>query len=249
MDLAAWRMRDTIVGYGDFAELYDRYDAAQRASRSTSTRSCATTSPSRSRTSSPSAPRCRQPPPDSDLMTNMQWCCETNLFATEALAEILDVELPTVEMPEPRESRGRDRARPPDPQPRVGPDRRRVPPLQAADDVPDGPPRVARIDEIGDELSAARPRRSAAAPRPPARFVARGRGRARALRARRRRHRPLRPTRCSTSSTSATCGPRCSSARRARRWPATCASRRSATEVRRPGAPDSTRPDAPPRWS
>ena len=25
MDLAGWRMRDTIVGYGDFAELYDRY--------------------------------------------------------------------------------------------------------------------------------------------------------------------------------------------------------------------------------
>ena len=39
-------------------------------------------------------------------MTNLQWCCETNLFATEALAEILDVELPTVEMPAPRESRG-----------------------------------------------------------------------------------------------------------------------------------------------
>jgi aminoglycoside phosphotransferase (APT) family kinase protein len=25
MDLAAWRMRDTIIGYGNFAELYDRY--------------------------------------------------------------------------------------------------------------------------------------------------------------------------------------------------------------------------------
>ncbi len=38
-------------------------------------------------------------------MTNLQWCCETNLFATEALAEILGVELPTVELPTPRESR------------------------------------------------------------------------------------------------------------------------------------------------
>ena len=38
-------------------------------------------------------------------MTNLQWCYETNLFATEALGEILDVELPAVEMPSPRESR------------------------------------------------------------------------------------------------------------------------------------------------
>jgi hypothetical protein len=37
-------------------------------------------------------------------MTNLQWCYETNLFATEALAEILDVELPTVDLPAPRES-------------------------------------------------------------------------------------------------------------------------------------------------
>jgi len=29
----------------------------------------------------------------------MQWCNETNLYATEALAEYLDVELPTIEAP------------------------------------------------------------------------------------------------------------------------------------------------------
>ncbi len=34
-------------------------------------------------------PATRVPPPTSDLMTNRQWCYETNLFATEALAEIL----------------------------------------------------------------------------------------------------------------------------------------------------------------
>ena len=51
----------------------------------------------------------REPAPESDLMTNLQWCCETNLFATEALAEILDVELPTVEMPDAAASRGRPR--------------------------------------------------------------------------------------------------------------------------------------------
>jgi aminoglycoside phosphotransferase (APT) family kinase protein len=105
MDLAAWRQRDTVIGYGPMARLYDRYselsgteldfDALQRhhfffcLSNQLSV-----------------GPATRTPPPESDLMTNLQWCYETNLFATEALAEILDVELPTVEMPSPRESRG-----------------------------------------------------------------------------------------------------------------------------------------------
>jgi hypothetical protein len=104
MDLAAWRMRDTIMGYGNFAELYDRYseitgepvdlDAIQRHHFAfTLTNQL------------PLGAALRDPAPESDLMTNLQWCCETNLFATEALAEILDVELPTVEMPEPRRSR------------------------------------------------------------------------------------------------------------------------------------------------
>jgi aminoglycoside phosphotransferase (APT) family kinase protein len=104
MDLAAWRMRDTIMGYGNFAELYDRYseitgepvdlDAIQRHHFAfTLTNQL------------PLGAALREPPPGSDLMTNLQWCCETNLFATEALAEILDVELPTVEMPEPRRTR------------------------------------------------------------------------------------------------------------------------------------------------
>ncbi len=104
MDLAAWRMRDTVIGYGNFAALYDRYselsgepvdlDAIQRHHfMFTLTNQL------------PLGAALREPAPDSDLMTNLQWCCETNLFATEALAEILDVELPEVEMPEPRESR------------------------------------------------------------------------------------------------------------------------------------------------
>ena len=104
MDLAAWRMRDTIIGYGNFAELYDRYaeitgedvdlDAIMRHHFAFTLTN-----------QMPLGAACRVPPPDSDLMTNLQWCCETNIFATEALGEILDVELPTVEMPEPRETR------------------------------------------------------------------------------------------------------------------------------------------------
>lgn len=105
MDLAAWRMRDTIIGYGKFSELYDRYseltgepvdiDAIMRhhfAFTLTNQLAMGAT--------------LRRAMPNSDLMTNMQWCYETNLFASEALAEILQIELPTVEMPEPRTSRG-----------------------------------------------------------------------------------------------------------------------------------------------
>ena len=118
-----------------------------RSSRSTSTRSASTTSPSPRRTSSPFGAALRDRQPDSDLMTNLQWCCETNLFATEALAEYLDIELPTVEMPEPRDSRGSRRRSSIWCGACVGRDRRRVPALQGADDVPARPsPRPHRRD-------------------------------------------------------------------------------------------------------
>jgi len=98
MDLAAWRMRDTIVGYGEFPQLYARYeelsgtaidlDALMRHHfMFTLTNQLAL------------GQAVRHPGLDTDLMTNMQWCYETNLFATEALAELLDVELPTVVEP------------------------------------------------------------------------------------------------------------------------------------------------------
>jgi aminoglycoside phosphotransferase (APT) family kinase protein len=104
MDLAGWRMRDTIIGFGNFAELYERYaelggvpvdlDAVQRHHFAfTLSNQLAF------------GAALRQPAAESDLMTNLQWCCETNLFATEALAEILGVELPAVDLPAPRESR------------------------------------------------------------------------------------------------------------------------------------------------
>ena len=106
MDLAAWRQRDTIIGYGDFKSLYARYEALtgkpvdiealmRHHFAFTLTNELAFSA------------ALRNPAPDSDLMTNLQWCYETNLFATEALAEIYDLELPTVELPSPRESRGR----------------------------------------------------------------------------------------------------------------------------------------------
>lgn len=103
MDLAGWRMRDTIVHYGDFRELYRRYedvggvpvdlDAIARHHLAFALTNQLVFGAA-----------IRDPVPGSDLMTNLQWCCETNLFATEALAELLDLELPTVDLPAPAPS-------------------------------------------------------------------------------------------------------------------------------------------------
>ena len=107
----------------------------------------------------------RVPNADTDLMTNMQWCYETNLFATEALAELLDLELPTVEEPEAARTRATtpvehlaDRAAHPVGRTRRG--RRRVPPLPAAGPVPRGPPRRPGPGG-GRQLVGRRPRRPA----------------------------------------------------------------------------------------
>lgn len=98
IDLAGWRMRDSIMNFGDFGEIYARYeelrgepvdlDAIQwHHIYFTLSNQLAF---SRARVA---------PPLESDFATNMQWCNETNLYATEALAEYLDIELPTVETP------------------------------------------------------------------------------------------------------------------------------------------------------
>lgn len=104
MDLAAWRMRDTIVGYGDFRELYARYEELVGAPvdlDALMTHHFAFTLTNQLALGQ----AVRSPDADTDLMTNMQWCYETNLFATEALAEILDVDLPEIEEPTPQRSR------------------------------------------------------------------------------------------------------------------------------------------------
>ncbi|EIV91916.1 phosphotransferase [Frankia sp. QA3] len=103
MDLAGWRMRDSIMHYGDFDALYRRYGelvgepvdlaAVQLhhiAFTLTNQLSFAHT--------------LAEPPPASDYATNLQWCNETNLYATEAIAEYLGLELPGVEEPEVRDS-------------------------------------------------------------------------------------------------------------------------------------------------
>jgi hypothetical protein len=98
MDLAGWRMRDSIMNFGDFNTIYDRYrqligepvdiDAIEwHHIYFTLSNQLAFT-------------HARVDPPiSSDFATNMQWCNETNQYATEALAEYLGIELPTVRMP------------------------------------------------------------------------------------------------------------------------------------------------------
>jgi aminoglycoside phosphotransferase (APT) family kinase protein len=98
MDLAGWRMRDSIMDFGDFNKIYDRYgelvgrpvdlDAIEWHHIYFTLSNQLAFSHAR-----------REPPVESDFATNMQWCNETNLYATEALAEHLDIELPTVPTP------------------------------------------------------------------------------------------------------------------------------------------------------
>lgn len=104
MDLAGWRMRDSIIGFGSFREIYERYGELVGAPvdlEATQLHNFAFTLSNQLAFSH----TLKEPSPGSDYATNMQWCNETNLYATEAMAEYLDVELPTVATPEPRGSK------------------------------------------------------------------------------------------------------------------------------------------------
>ncbi|MFT5202215.1 MAG: aminoglycoside phosphotransferase (APT) family kinase protein [Candidatus Aldehydirespiratoraceae bacterium] len=99
MDLAAFRMRDTIGGFGDFHRLYEWYEESAGVTidlDAIKRHHFAFTLSNRLAFSS----ELQAPSEDSDLMTNLQWCRETDLFATEALAEILDIDLPEIEVPD-----------------------------------------------------------------------------------------------------------------------------------------------------
>jgi hypothetical protein len=103
-DLTVWRMRDTLIPFGDFRKLYARYEelsgrpvdieAAQRHHLAAALSN-----------EMIFGAAVVDPVPGTDLMNNMQWTSETNLHATEALAEYLQVELPMVEVPPARRGR------------------------------------------------------------------------------------------------------------------------------------------------
>ena len=104
MDLAAFRMRDTIGGFGDFARLYEHYERAGGFAidlDAVKTHHIAFTLSNRLAFST----AIREAVPGSDLMTNLQWCRETDLFTTEALAEVLGLDLPEIDLPDPTHTR------------------------------------------------------------------------------------------------------------------------------------------------
>lgn len=98
MDLAALRMRDTVIGYGEFPRLYARYEELSGRPvdlDAVEHHHIAFTLSNQLAFHAALA----DPPPGSDFMTNLQWCNETNLFAVEAIADAIGVELPPVELP------------------------------------------------------------------------------------------------------------------------------------------------------
>lgn len=100
MDLAAFRMRDTVLGFGDMNELYRWYE--EEAGAPVDMRAIQHHHLFFTMTNNLSFHvALAEPTPDSDYMTNTQWINETNRFAAEALAEILEIELPEVTLPEP----------------------------------------------------------------------------------------------------------------------------------------------------
>ena len=171
MDLAGWRMRDSILGFGDFQQIYDRYsdltgDAVDiEAIQLHHFAFTLSNEMSFSHT-------LRAPSPGTDLTTNMQWCNETNLYATEAIAEYLDIALPTVDATriEPNARRAGPRA--PCAPAALGRARRRLPALPATQRVPPrtSPPAGRRDRRRGRRR---RPRRPPPAPRPPSRVLVR----------------------------------------------------------------------------
>ncbi|ODR27546.1 MULTISPECIES: phosphotransferase family protein [Mycolicibacterium] len=101
MDLAAFRMRDTVLNFGDFDELYGIYAEAGGVELDmaaiqhhhlsfTLTNELAFHG------------ALAAPSPGSAYMTNLQWCTETNLHSVEAFAELLGYDLDeTIDVPEP----------------------------------------------------------------------------------------------------------------------------------------------------
>jgi hypothetical protein len=99
MDLAAWRMRDTVIPYGDFTELYARYEeltGTQVDMAAIQYHHLFFTLTNQLSFHKPLA----QPTPDTDYMTYAHWVSETNLHTVETMAEYLDIELEAVEIPE-----------------------------------------------------------------------------------------------------------------------------------------------------
>lgn len=100
MDLAAWRMRETVIPYGDFTTLYDRY--AELTGKPVDLAAVRWHHLFFTLTNQLSFHGAlARPVPDTDYMTYAQWVSETNLHAVETMAEYLGIDLEPVDVPEP----------------------------------------------------------------------------------------------------------------------------------------------------
>jgi len=99
MDLAGWRMRDSVIPFGNFGEIYKRYgrlvgapvdidDIQHHYIAFTVSNDMAFSH------------RLKDPIEITDHSTYLQWCAETNIYATEAIAEFLGADLPGAELPQ-----------------------------------------------------------------------------------------------------------------------------------------------------
>jgi hypothetical protein len=104
MDLAVWRMRDTLIPFGDMGKLYARYEELSGAAVDLEAVKRYTFASTIGNELMFGA-AVHEPLADTDLMTYMQWNSETNLMATDCLADLLDIDLPSVDSPEPRHTR------------------------------------------------------------------------------------------------------------------------------------------------
>lgn len=103
MDLAAWRMRETVIPFGNFDELYARYEELSGTPVDIAAIQWHHLFFTLTNTLSFHRPLA-EPVPDTDYMTYAHWVSETNLHTIETLAEYLDIELDDVPIPDPTPS-------------------------------------------------------------------------------------------------------------------------------------------------
>jgi len=92
-DITIWRMRDTLIPFGDMGRIYGRYEELTGAPvdiEAVKRHHFAACMGNQLQFGAAVA----APDADTDLMTFMQWNSETNLMATDFLGEYLGIELP-----------------------------------------------------------------------------------------------------------------------------------------------------------
>jgi aminoglycoside phosphotransferase (APT) family kinase protein len=100
-DLTIWRMRDTLIPFGDMGRIYARYEQLTGAPvdlEAVKRHHFAACMGNQLQFGAAVA----NPRPDTDLMNYLQWNSETNLMATDFLGEYLGIELPAPQVPESR---------------------------------------------------------------------------------------------------------------------------------------------------